>query len=69
MVMETIAEQKIAPVLPAVEVLPSERAEWPNDAGREYSRLLRELNSWSRDHDWPMSSNSWIAEEAVRRGW
>jgi len=69
MVMETIAEHKIAPVLPAVEVLPSERAEWPNDAGREYSRLLRELNSWSRDHDWPMSSNSWIAEEAVRRSW
>ena len=37
--------------------------------GGSQSRLLRELNSWSRDHDWPMSTNSWIAEEAVRRSW
>jgi hypothetical protein len=67
--METIAEHNSAPFLPAVEVLPDDRAEWPDDAGREYRRLLRALNSWSRDHDGPMSSNSWIAEEAVRRSW
>ena len=67
--METIAEHNAVTVLPAVEVLPQNRAEWPDEAGKEYSRLLRELNSWSREHDWSMSSNSWIAEEAVRRGW
>ena len=67
--METITEHNAETVFPAVEALPCERAEWPDDAGREYGRLLRELNSWSRDHDWPMSINSWIAEEAVRRGW
>ena len=67
--METITEHKATRYFPAVEGLPSERAEWPDEAGREYSRLLRELNSWSREHDWPMSCNSWIAEEAVRRSW
>ena len=67
--METIAEHNATSYFSAVEVLPENRAEWPDDAGREYSRLLRELNSWSRDHDWPMSTNSWVAEEAVRRGW
>ena len=67
--METIAEHNAAPYFPAFEVLPNERADWPDDAGREYRRLLRELNSWSRDHDWPMSTNSWVAEEAVRRSW
>jgi len=67
--METIAEHNATPFLPAVEALPENRAEWPDDAGREYGRLLRELNSWSRDHDSPMSTNSWVAEEAVRRGW
>jgi hypothetical protein len=67
--METITEHKAATYFPAVERLPSERAQWPDEAGREFSRLLRELNSWSRDHDWPMSCNSWIAEEAVRQSW
>lgn len=67
--METITKHDIAWIYPAVEVLPVEREEWPNDATREYRRLLRELNSWSRDHDWPMTGNSWIAEEAVRRSW
>ena len=67
--METITKHDIARIYPAVEVLPDEREEWPNDANREYRRLLRELNSWSRDHDWPMTGNSWIAEEAVRRSW
>ena len=67
--METIVEHNAEAVSPAVKTLSSERAEWPDEAGREYGRLLRELNSWSRDHDWPMSSNSWIAEEAIRRSW
>jgi hypothetical protein len=69
MVMEAITEQNVFTALPAVEALPVERTEWPDDATREYHRLLRELNSWSRDHDWPMSGNSWIAEEAVRQSW
>jgi hypothetical protein len=67
--METLTEHKAAEAVPALELLPEERAEWPSDAAREYQRLLRELNSWSREHDWPMSCNPWIAEEAVRRSW
>jgi len=67
--MEIITEHNATKVFPAVEVLPRDRIEWPDNAGKEYSRLLRELNSWSREHDWPMSGNSWIAEEAVRRSW
>ena len=67
--MESIAEHNATPYFPAVEALPENRTEWPDDAGSEYRRLLRELNSWSLDHDWAMSNNSWIAEEAVRRSW
>jgi hypothetical protein len=69
MVVETITEHDAVSAFPAAELLPIEREEWPDDATREYHRLLRELNSWSRDHDWPMTGNSWIAEEAVRRTW
>jgi hypothetical protein len=69
MVMEAITEHNAAPTFPGVEALPDERTQWPDDAAREYHRLLRELNSWSRDHDWPLSGNSWIAEEALRRSW
>jgi hypothetical protein len=67
--MEMITKHEAPEATPALELLPEERAEWPDDAAREYQRLLRELNSWSREHDWPMSDNSWIAEEAVRRSW
>lgn len=67
--MDTTTEHNASPAFPAVGGLPVDRSEWPDDAGREYSRLLRELNSWSRERDWPMSGNSWIAEQAVRRGW
>lgn len=67
--MEAITEHNVFTKVPAVEALPEARIEWPDQAAREYHRLLRELNSWSRDHDWPMSGNSWIAEEAVRRSW
>jgi hypothetical protein len=69
MVMEAVTEHNATPPFPGVEALPAERDRWPEDAAREYRRLLRELNSWSRDHDWPMSGNSWIAEQAVRRSW
>ena len=67
--MEITTEHNAVQLFPAVEVLPQNRTEWPDNAGKEYNRLLRELNSWSREHDWPMSGNSWIAEEAVRRSW
>ena len=67
--MQAITEHDVLMTRPAVEALPEERTEWPDNATSEYHRLLRELNSWSREHDWPMSSNSWIAEEAVRRIW
>ena len=67
--METITEHSAATYFAAGDVLPDDRVDWPEGAGREYSRLLRELNSWSREHDWPMSGNSWVAEEAVRRSW
>ena len=67
--METVTQHNTAEVIPAVEMLPETRDRGPDNASREYSRLLRELNSWCREHDWPMSGNSWIAEEAVRRSW
>ena len=67
--MEFTAELEILRSVPAVEALPDDRAEWPDAADREYHRLMRELNTWCRDHDWPMTTNSWIAEEAVRQGW
>lgn len=67
--MEAITQHDSLPPFPGVEALPEERDDWPEEAAREYRRLLRELNSWSRDCDWPMSGNSWIAEEAVRRSW
>ena len=38
-------------------------------AQKAYNHLLRELNQWSREHDCPMTTNSWIAEEAVRQAW
>jgi hypothetical protein len=67
--MEAITEHRMTTPPAAANILPDEREEWPDTASREYRRILRELNSWSRAHDWPMSSNSWIAEEAVRRSW
>ena len=67
--MEAITEHNGAEFIPAIEALPADRAEWPEDAGRAYIELLRGLNSWCREHDCPMVTNSWIAEEAVRRSW
>jgi hypothetical protein len=68
-VMETIAEHNGARVFPAIEALPVQREEWPDDANHAYDDLLQQLNSWCREHDCPMVTNSWIAEEAVRRSW
>lgn len=67
--METIAEHSETTGFPAVEALPVEKNEWPDDAGRAYNDLLRELNSWCREHDCSMVTNAWIAEEAVRQSW
>ena len=67
--MQAAIETDILQVPQTLEGLPADRSQWPADAAREYNRLLRELNSWSRDHDWPLSGNSWIAEEALRRSW
>ena len=69
MVMEAITARNITPTMPRIEALPEERDAWPENATKEYRQLLRELNDWSREHDWPTSNNSWIAEEAVRRSW
>jgi len=67
--MEIIVEHNESRVFPAIDSLPEERAEWPNDAGRAYDFLLRDLNAWCREHHCSMVTNSWIAEEAVRRSW
>jgi hypothetical protein len=67
--METIAEHNGTRSFPAIEALPVEREKWPDDADRAYNDLLRELNNWCREHGCSMVTNSWIAEEAVRRGW
>ena len=69
LVMETIAEHNGARVFPAIEALPIEREEWPDDADRAYNDLLRGLNGWCREHGSSMVTNSWIAEEAVRQSW
>jgi len=65
--MEQISEYQLVPAAPAVRALPEDRNQWPRDAGEAHGRLLRELNRWSRDNDWPSTLNSWVAEEAVRR--
>ncbi len=65
--MEQISEYRQVPAAPAMAALPGDRELWPRDAGEVHNRLLRELNQWSRDNDWPSTLNSWIAEEAVRR--
>jgi hypothetical protein len=68
--METIAPHNGAQIYPhPLEVLPEDQAEWPDDAGNAQRRLQRELDQWCREHDCSMVTNSWVAEEAVRRGW
>ncbi len=65
--METISEQQMSPTPIVMDALPDDRRQWPRSAGAAHESLLRELNRWSRDNDWPSTMNSWIAEEAVRR--
>lgn len=49
--------------------LPDDRARWPDEARAMYRDILGELDGWCRQHDWPRSKNTWVAEEAVRRSW
>ena len=67
--METITQNNGTQSFQPMEALPADRSQWPSDAGKAYNHLLRELNRWSREHDYPMTTNSWIAEEAVRQAW
>ena len=67
--VENITPHDPPQVVPAMNQLPGDRRQWPREAGEAYEHLLRELDRWSRDNDWPHTTNSWIAEEAVRRGW
>ena len=68
--MEIIAEHNKGQNYPhPLEVLPENRTEWPDDANEAHRRLQRELDRWCREHDWPMVTNSWVAEEAIRQGW
>jgi len=65
--MENISEHQMSPSPMAMDALPEDRKRWPRTADAAHASLLRELNQWSRDNDWPSTLNSWIAEEAVRR--
>ena len=67
--METITEANGTQPFQPIRALPGNRGEWPEDAGKAYHHLLRELNQWSREHGSSMVTNSWIAEEAVRQSW
>ena len=50
-------------------VLPEDRTEWPEQARNAFHDVLRQLDRWCRNHDWPTSRNAWVAEEAVRQSW
>jgi hypothetical protein len=50
-------------------VLPHDRSEWPEQALWAFRDVLRQLDRWCRQHDWPTSGNAWVAEEAVRQSW
>jgi len=68
--MEIIAEHQETPSYQyPLEVLPDDRSEWPDDAGKAHRQLQRELDRWCLEHDCSMVTNSWVAEEAVRQGW
>jgi len=54
---------------PQAGFLPENRSEWPDDARTVFRQLVRELDRWCRQHDWPARHNAWIAEEAVRKSW
>ena len=67
--METITASNGTRPFQPIEALPGQRGEWPEDAGKAYNHLLRELNQWSLEHHCSMVTNAWIAEEAVRQAW
>jgi hypothetical protein len=50
-------------------LLPQDRTEWPEQARKAFHDVLHQLDLWSRQHDWPTSSNAWVAEQAVRQSW
>lgn len=67
--MEHISEHQISQGPPVMNSLPDSRTRWPRDAELAYGDVLRQLNRWSHDNDWPLIANTWIAEEAIRREW
>ena len=68
--MEQIVEDRQAVQATGnLDGLPNDRAKWPEEASTIYRQILGELDGWCRHHDWPKSTNSWVAEEAVRRSW
>ena len=52
-----------------VDELSAQIDQWPRDAMSAYHQLVRELNRWCREHDYPTGHNHWVAEEAVRQSW
>lgn len=67
--MEANLERATRSAPPTLSALPADRSQWPEDAGRAFNHLQRELDLWSIEHGWTRTGNAWIAEEAVRRGW
>lgn len=49
--------------------LPDHRSLWPREAKEAFGQVLSELNSWCREFGQPSSSNTWVAETAVREAW
>jgi len=66
--MEHLSEPRPLTAPVGIKTLPDDRKQWPSAADAARESLVIELNRWSRDNDWPSTLNSWIAEEAVRRG-
>lgn len=67
--MQTSQEQVTTPIVAQVNCLPADRSQWPVDAFDSYRQILRDLDRWSRENDFPVITNAWVAEEAVRQGW
>ena len=51
------------------DLLPLNRARWPEAAQRAFRRTFAELNAWDRDREHHSPLNAWIAEQAVREAW
>ena len=67
--MQTTTEPRTSTIVTQAKVLPDDRSQWPSDAGDSYRSVLRDLDRWSRENGFPMVTNGWVAEEAVRQGW